>query len=182
MLALVLAAMPVNVWAAQKANAEKPIGTFGAWRAYTYNEGGQTVCYMVTIKTIKSVPAKKRSAPYIMITHRPIEASTDVFSYGGGMLLDSHRGVKLQIGKAGFDLFSVRDTAWARDGITDHKIAAALQAAPMAQTMAWPTKKGARRVTDTFDLKGATLAYQAIGRACGLIHAGKKKTSNKKIH
>ena len=159
---------------------EKLLGTYGSWRAYAYDEGGQTVCYMVTTKILKTSAAKKRATPYLMITHRPIEASRDVVSYGAGTLLDSKHGVKLRVGKASFDLFSVRDTAWARDSLTDHKIAASVLNAPYAQISGIGTKKDMKIISDRFDLLGANSAYHAIGKACGLLETAPKKPTPKK--
>ena len=147
---------------------EKNLGTFGAWKAYAYDEGGQTVCYMVTTKAMKSGNILRRAPAYLMITHRPIEASTDVVSYDAGTLLASSRGVKMHIGQASFDFFSVHNTAWARDALVDHKIAAAIQHTATAQITAFPAKKGATPIKDVFDLTGAEPAYHAIGKACGL--------------
>jgi hypothetical protein len=167
---------------AASATKEKTLGTFGAWRAYTYNEGGQTVCYMVTTKIVKSSGLKKRATPYLMISHRPVEASTDVISYGAGTQLDSKRGVKVRIGKSLFDLFSVRDIAWARDARTDHKLVAAIRNAPSAQISSFPDKKGAKALNDQFDLSGAVAAYHAIGKACGLPEEALKKAAAPKPH
>ena len=158
---------------------EKTLGSFGAWRAYSYDEGGQTVCYMVTTKTLKSSGPKKRATPYLMITHRPVEASTDVVSYGAGTLIDSRRGIKLHVGKTIFDLFSVRDTAWARDSLTDHKLATALRNAPKTQATGFPDKKGISAINDLFDLTGAPLAYHAISKACGLPDTTPKRSGKK---
>jgi hypothetical protein len=150
------------------ANKEKALGTFGSWGAYSYTQGGQTVCYMVTTQTVKVVGPSKRMAPYLMITHRPVEASTDVFSYGAGVLLNTRHGVQLTLGKTTFDLFAVRDIAWARDALTDHKIAAALRLNTRALTKAVPDKKSSKSISDQFDLRGAPGAYSAISKACGL--------------
>ena len=146
----------------------KTLGTFGAWKAYAYDEGGQTVCYMVTTKNIKPLPKKNNMPAYLMITHRPIEASTDVISYAASMPLDSSRGVKMHVGTSNFSFFSVGNTAWARDALIDHRIAAALQHAPTAQFTGFPAKKGVKPIKDSFDLTGAEPAYRAIGKACGL--------------
>ena len=169
--------MPVG---AMGANTEKDIGSFGSWRTYTYDEGGQTVCYMVTTKTIKSKGPSKRVAPYLMITHRPVEASTDVFSYGAGTLLDAKHDVHVQIDKTSFDLFSVRDNAWARDALTDHKLATALRGAASAQVFGISSQGRIETISDQFDLTGALPAYRAIGKACGLPDVEVKKAEVKK--
>ncbi|MGB9151808.1 MAG: invasion associated locus B family protein [Alphaproteobacteria bacterium] len=167
LLAMLVASCAVPAFAAS-AMREKTLGTFGAWRAYTYNEGGQTVCYMVTTKVVTSTGPKKRATPYLMITHRPIEASTDVVSFGAGMRIDSKHGVAIHIGKSLFELFSVHDTAWARDARTDHKLAAAIKNTPTARIISFPEKKDTKEVVDQFDLSGSPAAYHAIGKACGL--------------
>jgi hypothetical protein len=160
---------------------EKNLGTFGAWHAYAYNEAGQTVCYMVTTKTLKSQGPKKRELPYLMITHRPIEASTDVVSYGAGTMINAKRGIKISLGKTVFDLFSVRDTAWTRDAQTDHKLVAAIKTTPVLQVTSVSDKKPPQTIKDQFDLTGAVPAYHAIGKACGLPgEVPKKGTPMKK--
>ena len=169
---LILAVMPAGAAGADK---EKDLGSFGAWRTYTYDEGGQTVCYMVTTKILKSAAAKKRAAPYLMVTHRPVEASTDVVSYSAGVLLDSKHGVNVRIGKASFDLFSVRDTAWARDALTDHKLVSALREASSAQVLSIPAQHSVTGISDQFDLTGALAAYRTINKACGLPDIEPKK-------
>ena len=157
----VLLVLPVSAMAKETA-----LGSFGVWKAYAEAQGGQTVCYMVTGKTVASTGPAKRSPPYVMITHRPIEGSTDVVSYGAGALLNTRRGVQAMIGKARFDLFAARDTAWARDALTDHRLAAALRNAPRVQFKA--TSAHAKPIHDVFDLTGAPAAYRAISKACGL--------------
>jgi len=159
---------------------EKSLGVYGVWHAYSYNESGQTVCYMVTTKTLTSSGPKKRSAPYLMITHRPTEASIDVISYGAGTLLNTKRDVKITIGKSTFNFFSVRDTAWARDSQTDHRVAAAIKNATVAQAGGVADVKGTKTIGDKFDLTGAALAYHAIGKACGLPDETLKKPTIKK--
>jgi hypothetical protein len=174
--------MSVNVYAkaATSAAKEKNLGVFGAWHTYSYNEAGQTVCYMVTTKTLQSSGPKKHGMPYLMITHRPIEASTDVVSYGAGTMVNARHGVKMTVGKNVFDMFSVRDTSWTRDAQTDHKLAAAIRTAPTAQATGLPDKKAGKAIKDQFDLTGALAAYHAIGKACGLPGETPKKPIIKK--
>jgi hypothetical protein len=154
---------------------EKALGSFGVWNTYANNDGGQMVCYMVTTNTVKSTGPAKRTSPYLMITHRPTEASRDVISYGAGANLNAKRGVRLHIGKDAFDLFSVRDTAWARDALTDHKIAAALRKTATVTLTAFADKKGHQPIKDSFALTGTDAAYRAIGKACGYPEAAPHK-------
>ncbi len=182
-----VAALVTGPCAAASAGKEKHLGAFGAWHAYTYDEGGQTVCYMVTTKTLKSKGPPKRGTPYLMITHRPVEASIDVFSYGAGTMLDSKHGVRVQIDKATFDFFSVRDNAWARDALTDHKVARAIIDGTTAHAYGLAAEGRMQTISDKFDLAGALPAYRAISKACGLpdietkaVKKAVKKTEAKK--
>lgn len=180
-------ALPSSAFAIEKSK-EKDLGGFGVWRAYQRDEGGQTVCYMVTAKMPPASGVssnakgskKKVRTPYVMITHRPVEASSDVFSYGAGAMLDTKHSVTLRIGKEGFDLFAVRDTAWARDALTDHKIAKAVRGSAVAQVSGILSENQAASFNDKFSLNGALEAYRAIGKACGLADVGEKKKSTVK--
>ena len=163
LIAVAAAAFSMPVFA-----KEKDLGHFGTWHAYSANEGGQTVCYMTTTKMRLPI-AHKRAQPYLMITHRPIEASTDVVSYGAGAILEKRRSPKMLVGQTSFELFSVRDIAWARDALTDHRITQAILRVRSAQISAFLTyKTGEKPINDTFDVMGAADAYRAIGKACGL--------------
>ncbi|MDD3370975.1 MAG: hypothetical protein PHE27_04010 [Alphaproteobacteria bacterium] len=165
---LCLPALCAPSWAAPaKSHKERNLGTFGAWRAYAYEEGGQTVCYMTSMKVIKTKKKKPR-VKYLMVTHRPVEGSTDVFSYGAGIDLDSSHSVTVRIGQDVFDLFSARDTAWARDTITDHKITAAIRNGSTAKVIAIPVQSRVSTISDEFSLGGSSGAYRAINKACGL--------------
>ncbi|MDR3450896.1 MAG: hypothetical protein P4M15_14350 [Alphaproteobacteria bacterium] len=180
LLALLLVIWPAALQAKTLGETrDKALGTFGAWRTWRSNDGGQEVCYMTATRVLKST-GPQRGQRYLMITHRPVEASTDVFSYGAGDMLEGRHGARLTAGKKTFELFSVRDIAWARDSMTDHAIAAALRKDATARLTGYVTvKKHLRPVSDTFDLTGANAAYAAIGRACGLSAFMPKKTPPK---
>jgi hypothetical protein len=174
---VIIIACPAPAFGASK---ETDLGSFGVWHSYAYDEGGQTVCYMLTSKNTKASGKNKDRISYLMITHRPVEASTDVFSYGAGEQLDSKHGVTLKIGKNAFDLFSVRDTAWARDARIDHKLAAAIRTSETAQTSGYSSQKRVAPIKDQFSLTGALPAYRAINKACGLPDVEGKKAVAKK--
>ncbi|HEU0118233.1 MAG TPA: hypothetical protein VFR09_06320 [Alphaproteobacteria bacterium] len=154
---------------AATASAQKPLGTFGAWQTYSYNEGGQPVCYMVKAAKIPAPKNKKfrRGPAFLMITHRPSENSTDVVSYTAGYNLKPSSDVKVTIGRASFDLFSQKDAAWSRDAHTDHLLATAIRSNTNMKIVGIPAQN-VSAITDTLDIKGAAQAYQAIGKACGL--------------
>jgi hypothetical protein len=155
---------------AETSAAPKSLGSFGVWNAFTYNEKGQPVCYMLT----KIQPAKvknkkfKRGGSWLTITHRPGETSTDVVSFTSGYNFKAGSDVDIHIGKSGFSLFTQKDTAWSRDAMTDHALAKAIRNGASMTVAGVPDARGVSGITDTVNLKGAAPAYAAIGKACGL--------------
>jgi hypothetical protein len=150
-----------------KSATPKLIGTYSAWKAYSYGGGDQPVCYMTLTAHFAPNKKMKRGDAYLMITHRPSENSKDVVSYAAGYNFKTTSPVDLVIGKKTFDLFTQAGTAWSRDAATDHALAAAIQAGTTIQATGTPATKGATPITDTIDIKGAAQAYYAIGKACG---------------
>ncbi len=170
----------------QAKDAQKLLGTFGNWQSYAYKEGDLPVCYMV--KTAKFPASKKsifkRGPTYLMITHRPAENTKDVVSYIAGYNFKPATDVAVTIGKNSFSLFPNKDTAWSRDAKTDHALTAAIRNGSFMKVTGIPAQKSARKMTDTLDLNGAALAYQAINKACGYEAETLKKpaTQRKKPH
>ena len=110
----------------------------------------------------------KRGPVVLMITQRPGENTRDVVSYNAGYNFKAASDLQINIGKANFDLFTQKDTAWSRDAMTDHALATAIRKNANLTATGLPALKGAGGVKDTLNLKGAADAYQAIGKACGM--------------
>lgn len=145
----------------------KSLGVFGAWTAYALTENGQKTCYMVA-RAHAGKSKIKRGPAWLTITDRPGENSRDVISYTSGYNYKAGSDADMRIGKNSFSLFTQQDTAWARDTLTDHQIAAAILKAPGLSVTGIPAAKGAKSVTDVIDLKDAAAAHHAIGKACGM--------------
>jgi len=180
LLVILMAVFAWPVWAGE-ASKERDLGTFGDWHAYADQEGGQTVCYMTTTKIFKVGKKSKGRLAYLMITHRPLEASLNIFSYGAGTPLDSNHDVTIRVGDTSFDLFSVMENAWAHDPRIDRKLADAPRKYSTARILAIPGKKGVSTIRDSFSLNGSDAAYRAIGKACGLPEAEGKKEKSKTV-
>lgn len=160
------------------AEPPKSLGKFGYWAAYATQEGENKVCYMsITAAAPEKKGSKtKRGNVVLMITHRPTEGSTDVISYAAGTKFKSSSDATFKIGGQDFNLFTQGDTAWARDAVGDHAIAAALRKAQSLTVLG--TTSGGAAIADTVNLKGVADAYYAIGTACGL-QVEKPKTAAK---
>ena len=151
------------------AKAEEPhlISTHGNWGAYTFTENGKKVCYMASQpkKMEGSSTKAKRGEVYALITNRPAEGSKNVFSYITGYAYKPGSDVTVTIDKQHFTLFTQDDTAWAPDGTTDGKIAAAIRKG--SNMVVKGTSSHGTTTTDTFVLKGSGGAYEAISKDCG---------------
>lgn len=163
---------------AENSSTQKTLGTFGAWKAFSYQEADSPVCYMVKEARLPT-PKKsklKRGASYLMITHRPGENNKDVVSYAAGFNLKPSSNVTISFGKNSFDMFTNKDTAWSRDSKTDHALAAAITTSAQVKISATPAISDLKNITDTLDLKGASAAYHAINLACGYEQEAKLKS------
>lgn len=175
LLTLLLAGTTAAMAAAPSKDAgQKPLGTFGVWRTYSYTDGGNPVCYMVKEGQFPANKKFKRGASYLMITQRPGENSRDVVSYSAGYNYKPASDVTAVVGKTSFDLFTDKTTAWSRDAKTDHALATAIAGGTTMKMTGSPASGPMGSVTDSLDLKGSTQAYQAIGVACGLIKPAAK--------
>ncbi len=147
---------------------QKALGAFGRGRAFSFEEQGQTVCYMALPIHAAKQKGFDRGAARLTITHRPSENSRDVVSYTAGFGLKPGSDVKIGIGKANFSLFTAQSSAWTRDPATDRALATALRHASSLSITGLPAKHGAAAITDNIDLSGADNAYRAMSKACGI--------------
>jgi hypothetical protein len=185
LLAGLLCALPTLAKPAK--DEQTLLGTYGNWRAYTFEENGSAACYMALSAAPAKTPALKRGAIRLTVTHRPSEGSKDVVSYAPGYNFKPTSTVEIRVGMRDFQLFTAGDTAWARDTASDHALAAAIRdgtrliatGAPVPKTK----PKTPAHVTDALDLTGAAKAYRAIGSACGIeAPSAKKKTATPPKH
>jgi len=168
-LVVLILLLAAPAWAQPKDN-QKSLGGFGTWKAYSYKDNGQPVCYMVKAVSFPKTGKFKRGPAYLMITHRPAENSNDVVSYTSGYNFKTASDVTASSGKNSFDLFTQKDTAWSRDAKTDHALASLIRDGAFIKMKGFPADtKYMSSVTDTLDVKGAGAAYKAIGVACGLL-------------
>lgn len=158
---LVLAAIPDA-----EANQPRSIGVFGQWEAFSFNEGGNKVCYMAAKPKSAKGNYSSRGDIFALITHRPAEGTKNVFSYITGYSYKPASNATLKIGAQSFLLFAQEDTAWAPDADTDNKISEAIRKG--STMVVTGTSSRGTQTTDTFSLGGSSAAYEAITKECGL--------------
>ena len=152
----------------QSAHASKPrlLGTFGDWRAYTFQENGNKVCYMAAQEKTQVGNYTSRGDIYALITHRPAEKTKDVFSYISGYPYKAGSEVTIKVNGGTHKLFTQDEAAWAADAGADRAL---VQAIRQGSTMVVKgTSKRGTLTTDTFGLDGSSKAHQAITEECGL--------------
>ncbi len=150
------------------ARAQDPtlLGTYGAWSAYAFKEGGNKICYMASTPEKAEGNYSKRDEVFALITHRPAEGTTNVFSYITGYPYKPGSDARVKIGGTAFTLFTQDETAWAPDAETDNRLAKAVRAG--SKMVVTGTSKRGTLTTDTFSLKGSSSAHDRISKECGV--------------
>ncbi len=165
-LILIMALCPV---ATARADDPQPqiLDQFGQWTIYRHFEGKKKpVCYMAAPPVKSAGDYKKRSQPFLMITHRPHEDALNVVSFVAGYTYDSKKPVMLKIDDTDFVLIPNKDMAWTPNQQADDRVTNAIKGGK--KMMITGMSKRGNQTIDTFDLKGSAKAISAIGKACGV--------------
>lgn len=144
----------------------KLLGQHGDWAAYMFMENNSKVCYMVSQPKKSEGNYTKRGDVYALVTHRPSEKSTNVFSYIAGYPYKPGSDATVTVNNQSFRLFTQDDSAWAPDQATDNKITDAIKRGN-SLVVKGASARGTSTV-DTFGLSGSTAAYKAISAECGI--------------
>lgn len=151
-------------WAKGASTEPKLLGTFGDWSAYSFQEEGNPVCYILSSPKKAVGNYKKRGEIFALVTNRPAEKSFDVFSVMSGYDYKNDSTVTVTIDKQKFVLFSHNDSAWTPDAATDARIAKAIQKGK-TMTITGSSSKGTT-TTDTYGLKGTGAAFDMMNKTC----------------
>lgn len=142
----------------------RSLGTFKDWNAYTWVEGGQKVCYMLSRPT-KSLPSNvQRGDIYMMITYRPKSRSNEEVSHVTGYTYKDKATVDVTIDKRQFKLATDNDVAWVADGESDDKFIKAMRGG--SRMVVKGTSSRGTLTTDTYSLQGFTAAHKQIRKSC----------------
>ena len=168
LLALYLGFLAMILFTVLPAQASEPrlLETHGDWSAYSFTENGNKVCYMASEPKTAVGNYTSRGKIYALVTHRPAEKTTDVFSYITGYPYKEGSEVTINANGSTYKLFTQDDTAWAADAAADQSLSRAIRQG--SKMVVKGTSKRGTLTTDTFSLKGSGKAYQAISNACGV--------------
>ena len=149
------------------ASAEQPkvLGEYGDWTAWTYNEGGNLICYMSSSPKKDEGKYKKRGDIYMTITHRPAEKEFDVVNFVAGYTFKSSAPFVIKIGNKTFrNTFTEADKAWMVSNAEDKNLISAMKRGDRMIVDATSSRGTATK--DTYSLKGFTSAYNTITAKC----------------
>ncbi len=162
---LLFAALIVASGAAQ-ASEPRLLETHGDWSTYMFTENGNKVCYMAATPKNAVGNYTSRGKIYALVTHRPSEKTTDVFSYITGYPYKDGSEVTIRVNGGTYKLFTQDDTAWAADAAADKALSRAIRQG--TDMVVNGVSKRGTKTTDTFSLKGSGKAYQVISSKCGV--------------
>lgn len=165
---LLIAATVVGALMATAAAAQTPklLGTFKAWDAYSYQENGKPVCYMVSSPRNAEPKNVQRGDIYVMVTHRPGDDVRDEVSVFAGYPYQKGSEVSLKIGGQDFKLFTQGENAWTREPDDDKNLVRTMIAG--STMMVRGTSSRGTATIDSYSLIGFTAAHKAISEACGV--------------
>ncbi len=142
----------------------RSLGTFKDWNAYTWVEGGQKVCYMLSRPT-KSLPTNvNRGDIYMMVTYRPKSRAKEEVSHVTGYTYKNKSVVDVTIDKRKFKLATDNDVAWIAEGESDATFIKAMRGGSR-MTVKGTSSRGTL-TTDTYSLQGFTAAHKQIRKSC----------------
>jgi hypothetical protein len=144
----------------------KRLGKFDNWRAFTYQENGNRVCYMASEPENERGDYTQRGDVYAMVTHQPARGTQDVVSFVIGYPFKKKSRVTVDIDGKKFTLFTHKDTAWAADNKTDRALVRTMIRG--REMVVKGVSHRGTETTDTYSLIGFTAAHNAIDDACDM--------------
>lgn len=145
------------------ANEPKQIGTFKDWRAYTFEDAGGKICYIVSEPKKAEGNYTRRGDIYFLVTHRPSGKVFGEASVITGYTYKSGYEPTASVGSRTFKFYSEGDAAWAFSADEKNLIAAMKAGASMV--VKGQSSRGTI-TTDTYSLSGVTAAMGVIDKEC----------------
>jgi len=136
------------------------------WHAFQFTENGGRVCYMASRPKSAEGNYTARGDIFALVTHRPAENETYVFSVITGYTYEPGSAVEVSIDNdRTFELFTEDDTAWSHP--EDQGALIAAMRAGLDMVIRGTSNRGTA-TTDTYSLRGFTATLETINGACGV--------------
>lgn len=148
------------------ATAPQSLGTFSDWNAFTYEEEGGKVCFIISEpKRSKLSRRASRGDVFFMVTHWAGKKRFGEPSVIVGYPLRKGYEPTIRIGSDKFSMKSSKDAAWIEDEADERRLINAMRNGS-AMTVTGMSGRGTRS-EDRFSLSGVTDALKKIDSACG---------------
>ncbi len=152
-------------------NAPKVLGTYNAWTAYSSDESGSEVCFIVSDPKEKKLSrvGRKRGDVHFLVSNWPAQKIRNQPSVIIGYPFAPRSKPSVQIGSDKFELVLDPDNeaheerAWVKDSMESKMIEAMRRGANMIVT---GRSASGTISTDTYSLLGFTAALQRINKEC----------------
>ena len=164
-LASLVAGAALGVGAAAAEPKPTPLGTFNDWNAYSIQENGKTVCFVVSEpKSDKlSNPSARRGDPFFLVTVWDENGAAQP-SVLIGYPQAAGSKTKVTIGSKEFQMFVEGDGAWMESEALDNDLVEAMKAGA-SMTVVGRSARGTIS-TDRYSLSGITAALDKIKNDC----------------
>lgn len=139
------------------------IGRYGDWRAYSFQEKGQKVCFMIATPQKQEGKFKKRGEVSFFVTRWP-DTRSDTVNISSGYIFKKGRDASVTVDNQSFPIFTQGQKGWARDQAMDNAIVAALRRGTVMRVEGRSSRN--TLTVDTYSLDNADAAYQSIVTAC----------------
>lgn len=163
-----VAAFAASASLAPAAAAPKQIGVYKAWKAYSSEESGGKVCFVVSTPTEKSPQNVKRGDIFFIVTNWGNGHWQPSIEIGYPFKTGSKSTVS--IGSDKFSLFTDNDEssgnggAWLREQADETRIVRAMKRG--STMIVKGTSKRGTLTTDRYSLSGITAALDAAAKSC----------------
>ncbi len=160
----VLAGVVISAMAVSASMAQSPtkINQFNAWGAYSYKNGGNKVCYVLSIPTKKEPADRDHGDIFFLVSQKPgqnvsYEPQVEVgypFKEGSNVIVD--------IDGKSFSMFTKGRNAWVENAAMEPALVKAMRAGRSMNVSA-KSRRGTG-TSYTYSLSGITAALKEIGK------------------
>lgn len=148
-----------NIATAKSASA---ISSYKDWSLFKIMQGGQEICYLISIPIEYSKFYKRRGKSFFMVTKTSNDA--DEISTSSGFIYKNNSNLELSFGSKRFYLFPHKIYAWATDKNEDIAIIKEMQ--KQDDFIITAIDENNKIASDRFSLIGFNQAYRKMREEC----------------
>ncbi|WP_040485334.1 invasion associated locus B family protein [Lutibaculum baratangense] len=163
-LALAAMALAIGAGGALAQSAPTPLGQFNDWAAYSGQNSGNKVCYILSQPKSSEPQGVNRDPIYFFVTARPGQDVDSEVSIIMGYPLQPNSTPTVTVDGTSFDLFAKNDSAWVANAAEERRLVAAMRAGRDMSVRGTSTR--GTNTTDTYSLSGVTAAHNRIQQEC----------------